>query len=270
MARGFYCRILPNNLQTHFPPKWSQGTDIIKYIPGMPEWPIGTDCKSVVARLRRFESSSLDQENMKLFLASEAKNALSIQKLQEYSGGLAGKNIAYIPTAANGEQGWESWRNGGSWELINTLNANISLIQLEEYRIKNLAEVLRGKDIIWVAGGMPGYLMYWMKSTGFDKIIKPLLNTGTLYVGSSAGAMVTSKSLDVATWGFVDNDLGAENMPGLGLVDFDIYPHYEDSLYEQIKSKFKGNKIYLLKNGEEIIVEDGNIQVIGEERIITG
>ena len=26
---------------------------------GIPEWPKGTDCKSVVGRLRRFESSSL-------------------------------------------------------------------------------------------------------------------------------------------------------------------------------------------------------------------
>ncbi len=207
---------------------------------------------------------------MKLFLASEAKHPESVKKLSEFVGGFEGKSIAYIPTAANGEQGWESWKNGGSWKLINTLNAKITLVELEKYRTTNVVEVLQGNDIIWVSGGMPGYLMYWLKSTGLDKSLRSILDQGSIYVGSSAGAMVTGNNLDVATWGFVDNDLGAEHMAGLGLVDFDIYPHYEDSLYEQIKSKFKGNKIYLLKNGEEIIVEDGNIQVIGEERIITG
>ena len=206
---------------------------------------------------------------MKLFLASEAKHPESIKKLTEFVGGFEGKRIAYIPTAANGEYGWESWKDGGSWKIVNTLGADITVFQLEEYRNQNMQTVLDGFDIIWFAGGMPGYLMYWIKSVGLDKSLKLLLEKGAIYVGSSAGAMVTSKSLDVATWGFVDNDLGAENMPGLGLVDFDIYPHYEDSLYEQIKSKFKGNKIYLLKNGEEIIVEDGNIQVIGEERVIS-
>jgi hypothetical protein len=30
---------------------------------GVPEWPKGTDCKSVVGRLRRFESSSLHHNN---------------------------------------------------------------------------------------------------------------------------------------------------------------------------------------------------------------
>ena len=32
-----------------------------------------------------------------------------------------------------------------------------------------------------------------------------------------------------------------------GLVDFEIYPHYEDHLYGQIKKLYKGKKLYLLK-----------------------
>ena len=207
---------------------------------------------------------------MKLFLASEAKNPETVKKLEEYIGGYEGKRIAYIPTASNGEEGWGSWKNGGTWKLVNTLPAEITVIQLEDYRNKDISEVLEGKDIIWVAGGISGYLMYWMKSTRFDEKIKKILEKGSLYVGSSAGAMVTGRNLDVSTWYIGENDYGAENMTGLGLVDFDIYPHYEDSLHEQIKSKFKGKKLYLLKNGEEVIVENDSIRVIGEERIISG
>ncbi|MEK7526626.1 MAG: hypothetical protein AAB546_04050 [Patescibacteria group bacterium] len=40
---------------------------------------------------------------MKLFLASEAKHPDSIEKLKKFIGGFEGKSIAYVPTAANGE-----------------------------------------------------------------------------------------------------------------------------------------------------------------------
>ena len=53
------------------------------------------------------------------------------------------------------------------------------------------------------------------------------------------------------------------------MVDFDFYPHYEEDLLERIKNNYKGNKIYLVKDGEEVIVENGSIKVMGEERVIT-
>lgn len=205
---------------------------------------------------------------MRLFLASEAKNPLSARKLEQYVGGFDGKSIAYIPTAANGEHGWESWRNGGSWEFIRSLPAKVNLIQLEEYRNDTVLKDIEGKDILWFAGGVPGYLMYWIKRCSIDKHIKDILNDGTLFVGSSAGAMIAGKSLDVASWGFTDNEEGSEKIDPLKLVDFDIFPHYQEEFLPKIKEHYNGEKLYLLKNGEEIIVEDGKIMVMGEERII--
>lgn len=205
---------------------------------------------------------------MKLFLASEAKHPDTIKKLEEFVCGFKGKSIAYIPTAANGEK-WESWKNGGSWNLVNTLDVKLEKILLEDYGNGGVLERIIDKDIVWFAGGMVGYLLYWMKRCSLDKNLPKILEK-TIYVGSSAGSMVLCKnSTDIATWGFVDNELGANEIKPLGLVDFDIYPHYEESLLPQIKGNYKGNKLYLLKNGEEIIVEDGKMIVIGEERIIS-
>ncbi|HKB88275.1 MAG TPA: Type 1 glutamine amidotransferase-like domain-containing protein [Patescibacteria group bacterium] len=206
---------------------------------------------------------------MKLFLASEVKNPESIKKLEEYIGGFEGKSIAYIPTAANGESGWESWKESGSWKLLQTLPVKVKLVQLEEYRSDSVIKEIVGKDIVWFAGGMAGYLMYWVRRCRLDQNLKDVLDKGTLYVGSSAGSMVAGQSLEIASWSFIDEERGSEYIKPLGLVDFDIYPHYEESLYEKIKKNYKGNKLYLLKNGEEIIVEDGKITVVGEERIIS-
>ncbi len=204
---------------------------------------------------------------MKLFLASEAKNPQTIKKLDSYVGGLRDKRIAYIPTAANGEA-WGSWRDGGSWNLAQTLNAQITLLQLEDSSLEVTREKLQHQDIIWVAGGLCGYLMYWMRRRKMDVVLPQILDGGTLYVGSSAGSMVTSKTLDISEWYPSDQEYGAHFIPGLGLVDFDIYPHFEEGQQEDIKSWYRGKKLYMLKNGEEIIVEDKKVIVVGEERLL--
>ena len=203
---------------------------------------------------------------MKLFLASEAKNPASIKKLEEFVVGFDGKTIAYIPTAANG-QGWESWKEGGSWSTVNSLGAQVSLVLLEDCVSQDVIQQIEGKDIVWFAGGMAGYLLYWIRRSELDKNLSRILHH-SIYIGSSAGSMIAGNSLDIAEWYPGDQEVGASIFPGLRLVDFDIYPHYEESMLEVINNNYKGNKLYLLKNGEEIIVEDQKIEVIGEERIV--
>lgn len=205
---------------------------------------------------------------MKLFLASEAGDPATIEKLREYIGGFEGKSIAYIPTAANGEEAFGSWKeNSSTYQLVQTLGAKISPIQLEDYKNSTVINDLMNKDILWFAGGYPGYLMYWIRRCELDKALPELLKT-SLYVGSSAGSMITSPSLGTAEWFFSESEPGASSIPGLGLVDFEIYPHYAENNLEYIKANYKGKKLYLLKNGEEIIVEDEKVIVIGEERVI--
>lgn len=205
---------------------------------------------------------------MRLFLASEAKNPNTIAKLQEYAGGLKGKSIAYIPTAANGE-GWGSWHDSETLAKLKSLHLSPQIVQLEEYKNPSVIKELEGKDIIWFAGGYCGYLMYWIRRCELDKVLPDLLKK-SLYVGSSAGSMITGTTLSLAEKSSWDNEPGAGAIPTLNLVKFDISPHYEEWQLPEIKKIYTGKKLYLLKNGEEIIVEDGKIQVIGEERIIKG
>lgn len=207
---------------------------------------------------------------MKLFLASYAIDPDTVNELTQYVGGFKGKSIAYIPTASNGELPWEEWKNGNTWKVLSKLPANIELVQLEDYKNPTALDHLKGKDVIWFGGGFTGYLMYWARRCGLDKALPDLLKAGALYVGSSAGAMAASSYINTTAWFPDEDELGAEVIPGFGLVDFDIYPHYKEDALPYIKSHYTGKKMYLLKNGEEIIVEDDKVQVVGEERIISG
>jgi len=208
---------------------------------------------------------------MKLFLASKIKEQATIDKLTDYIGGFKNKKIALIPTASNGENGWKHYKTkeDGTWNLVHTLDAEVQDIVLEEFRDESVIKELENKDIIWFMGGMAGYLAYWIKRCKIDLHIKKLLNSGTLYVGSSAGAMVAGQTLQVSGWNSVDGERGSEGINPMGLVNFDILPHFEDKYFSEIKNKYTGKKIYLLKDGEEIIVEDDKVTVIGEERVIT-
>ena len=215
------------------------------------------------------ELDKIIKNNMKLFLASESKYPETIKKLEQYVGGFENKKIAYIPTAANGEYSYGSWeKNSETWKLVNNLDAEVTPVVLEEQNDQEIKNNLTGKDIIWFPGGACGYLMYWLRRRGVDRYLKNILKQGVIYVGSSAGSMITSKGPNIVEWHIGDTEAGAGIIPGLGLVDFDIFPHYEDNLFNQIKEIYKGDKLYLLKNGEEIIWDNGKVSVNGKERII--
>jgi len=204
---------------------------------------------------------------MKLFLASEAKDPESIKKLKKFIGSFKDKTIAYIPTAANGEF-YGSWKGDKSIQVAMKLGVNIKIIELEDYIYRDIVEEIKKCDIVWMAGGMSGYLLYWIRRVKLDKKLKNFLDKGMIYVGSSAGSMICAKTQQSAEWFIGEEEPGASLMPGLGLIDFEIYPHYEDHLLPKIKKKWKKGKLYLLKNGEVIIYENGLVKVLGKERII--
>lgn len=204
---------------------------------------------------------------MKLFLASDGSDPETIDKLEIFIGGLDGKSVVYIPTAKNGNVE-ENWEKSRTWTLLKKRDIDLTSVELEKYKSGVDINLFKGKDIIWVTGGACGYLMYWIYRSGFDLILPEILKN-SLYVGSSAGSMITAPTLDLAEWYIGEVERGASYFPGLGLTDFDFYPHYEDKLYNKIKKNYHGKKMYLVKNGEEILVEDKKITVLGEERVIT-
>ena len=207
---------------------------------------------------------------MKLFLAAEAKHPDSMVKLESFIGGFRDKKIVYVPTAANGEkvEGYH-WSKGETYQLFKDSGAKISVLELENYLTNDFKKDLINTDAIYFAGGYAAYLMYWVLRTKFDVVIKELVEKGVIYIGSSAGSMITGANLSVVEWFIGEEEPGAKYLPGLGLVDFDFYPHYEDSLYPQIKEKYTGKKLYLVKNGEAITVDGSEVTVLGEERIIS-
>jgi len=207
---------------------------------------------------------------MKLFLASRAVDPQSIIKLKKFlaeNGKSLGKSkIGYIPTAGNGE-GYGSWVRMHSFQSIKEQNWNYKIIQLEDCNFRDIKEDFKDLDIVWFSGGFCAYLLYWIRRAEIDKLLLNLFKKDVIYVGSSGSSMICAKTMHSADY-CGGGEPGASLVPGLGYIDFEIWPHYEESQLDDIKKVWKFGPLCLLKDGEAITVVDDKITVLGEERIL--
>ena len=193
---------------------------------------------------------------MKVFLASTIKHPDSEAVLKEFVPGLQKMKAAYIPTAAHAEEGFDVWESGGSWKVAQTLCDDITVVKLEDYRNETVLEELQKYDVIWFAGGFCGYLMYWILQCRIGKG----LFKDKVYIGISAGASVSGTSLSyIDIYKDGNSEPAAAFLPGLGILDKEFYPHYEKSQHQRIANDYKGDGIYLVPDGEQILIEDGQI-----------
>lgn len=205
---------------------------------------------------------------MKLFLASEFIPELQTD-LEKFAGkSIADSKVVYIPTAANGESEYK-WNDTAIYKFAKSTVKSLHVLELEKTNKQELIEAMSSADMIWMGGGKLGYLLEWMINSGFSEIIDDLyLRDDLVYVGSSAGSMACSVTQNVGEWYIGEEEAGVSLLSGLGLIDFEIYPHYEDKLYDKIDENWKKGELYLLKDGEAITVSDYKIGFIGKPKLI--
>src|SRR3989344_2211240 len=211
---------------------------------------------------------------MKLLLTSSGITNKSITKaLFE----LVGKkpeetSIVVIPTASNLEQGDKSWLIN---DLVNLKNQNFRQIEIADISAVS-EDVWRPKleeaDVLFFEGGNSFHLMEWMNKSGLTSILPELLKT-RVYVGVSAGSMVTNKDLALKLSQVVyGEDLDrTEDMSGLNFVDFYFLPHLNSKDFENIREENIKNatvgmntKIYAMDDNSALKIVDGKIEVIAE------
>lgn len=181
-------------------------------------------------------------------------------------------SLVFIPTAANVEMGDKSW-------LIDDLN-NLKKLNFKSIDIADISAVpeeiwrpkIEGADVLFFEGGNTYHLMEWINKSGLAKLLPELLKT-KVYVGLSAGSMVTNKDLALKISQIIyEEDLDkTENMLGLNYVDFYVLPHLNSQYFpklkeENIREVTKGmtEKIYVLDDQSALKIVDGVTEIISE------
>lgn len=156
------------------------------------------------------------------------------------------------PNNAKYEKIWQDYiENNGSKavKINNSLRGNDA--NIEAKKIKN-------SDAIILTGGNTFKFLHHLKESGLDRTLIEFANSGKIVVGFSAGAIILSPTIEIAELPTLDDNLvGITDLTGLGLIDFDVYPHYEESEHRAIVDEYEGRtgrQVRRLTNQDLIVV----------------
>jgi dipeptidase E len=216
---------------------------------------------------------------MRLLLTSAGiKNASIHRALVD----LLGKPIAEcsalcIPTAMYGHPhagpGEAVWRfvSGRSEEPMTELGWRsvglLELTALPSIAAEHWVPLVTRADVLLVSGGDALYLCHWMRQSGFADLIPSLRQT--VYVGMSAGSMVTTPRIGADFVGWQPPVAGDDST--LGLVGFSIFPHLDHELMpentladaERWAASIDG-PAYAIDDETAISVTESRIDVVSE------
>lgn len=145
---------------------------------------------------------------------------------------------------------------------------NVQFIDIE-FEDKNK---LRKFDVVFLNGGYPFYLLYQLKKSGADLVLKELIDDGKVVIGFSAGSMALGPDNNLCNHLFPeDNTFNVTDLSALNSVDIRIYPHYKEhcevypNLEERISEfELKHNcEVTRLNNSQAILVLGNKIEKIG-------
>lgn len=203
----------------------------------------------------------------KLFLASLFKDVSQIF-IDFANENLVGKTVTFIPTAAIPDK--LDFHIRYSKELLAKMGLIVDELEISTATYSEIVKKLETNDYIYVAGGNTFFLLQEMNRTGAGNLIKTQINTGKLFIGESAGAILVAPDIEYSK--DTDNALMAPNLKSfkaLNIVDFYPVPHYDDaSLKEAVEiviSKY-GTKLPLVpfSNSQAILVIGQEKQIVSK------
>lgn len=208
---------------------------------------------------------------MKLLLTS---GGLTTDEIVESLVKLVGKkqseiSVAVINEAYAVEKGSKRWVIDELANLGKIFSGEIDIINLIALNIEEIANRLKGKDVVYVLGGHTDYLMSVYNKSGFAGALPELLKS-IVYVGSSAGSMVACQRVSTkAYWNIYgeENDFGTDKY--MNLTDFAIKPHLDSSNFpksrkevlQEVSQSFD-KTIYGLRDDQAIVVNNEKVEFV--------
>jgi len=207
---------------------------------------------------------------MKFYLSSY-KLGNELDKLKELLPA-GNKKTAHISNALDFSDDLERRKKSeqSDIEQLKELGLDVEIIDLRNYF--NKQEELRKKmlefGVIWVRGGNLFVLRQAMRLSGFDDILKKLVEKDDMLYGAySAGVCVlapTLKGMDVLDDPNI-KPYGEQSeviWDGLGILDYSVIPHYKsdhaeaESAEKAVEYMIENKMLFkVLKDGEVIIIE---------------
>lgn len=171
-----------------------------------------------------------------LFSALTANNSNTILD-QIFPKEIQGKVLCYIPSSGikGSEPYIEQWRT-----IAKQYDAQFNVID-NSIKDKQQHATLLSSNIVVISGGNTFTLLRNLRESGLDKLITEFVaKPEFVLAGFSAGALVLTPSIAVCNLpNFDQNLVGLDDFTGLGVVDFEVFPHYDKQAQEAILEKYR-------------------------------
>lgn len=165
-----------------------------------------------------------DREMAKIFLTS---NGLSTEIIKhEFITAL--KQLtnpkAVIITTASPQKEKNKYASKTKNDLLQIGLKQVDFLDVEVEEAKKLKQY----NIIYINGGNPFHLLYYIKKSGADTVISKLSKQNAIIMGTSAGALILGPHIEVVNHFTPEmNKIGMNDFTALNITDKAIFPHYD-------------------------------------------
>ena len=201
----------------------------------------------------------------KLFLASWFAGVAS--KLPDFVGeDLTGKKVVFIPTAGLHEMSAEERAaldeiNDIDKSALQNLGFVIEVLDIASAPYEVIKSSISNSYGIFVCGGSTFFLLQELKRKGADKLISQHIESGKLYMGTSAGSILVQNA--IVADGVDDPKYGPElegDFSALGFIDFYLYVHYGSHYWgddDDYISKYYSKLDYMAISDKQAVTVNG-------------
>lgn len=199
----------------------------------------------------------------KLFLSSSFTDVAAL--FSDFEKDLAGKTVTFIPTASLVEDVVFYVKAGK--KALENLGLIIDELDVSTASFEVIAKKIAQNDVIYVTGGNTFFLLQELKRTGADKLITAAVEAGKLYVGESAGAVITGANIRfIEAMDSINKAPDLTNYDALNLVDFCTVPHFNSVPFKKISQKIvtaneETLKLVPISNKEAILIQNNEVTV---------
>ncbi len=208
---------------------------------------------------------------MKLFLTSAGLNNNLLVKAFNDLVGLSNEEIkiAFVPTAANVEEGDKDWLIN-DYKNLKAQNYTVDIVDISAVPEKIWRPRLEASNVLFFGGGNTFHLIHWIEISGLQKILPELLET-KVYAGISAGSCVAGPTVNNSVLDLFGEKNELEIKNGLSLVDFQLIPHLNSDFFPKIRdeylidaSKDLIEPVYAIDDNSAVVVNGDKLEVVSQ------
>lgn len=190
-----------------------------------------------------------------LFSTPESKNFKKILELT-FPKELNNKILAYMPSdgADTKQEYTDIWQSFAKEHDSDFLYIDNSV----EEATKEIQKLLSA-NILVITGGNTFTLLRNLRRSGLDKAVLNFSKKDNFVIsGFSAGALVLTPTIKICGLpNFDENVVGLKDLSGLKLVDFEVFPHYSESMKETLAEyrKKTSNEVKEITDDDYLLIE---------------